>query len=77
MTLCRLVQMHFHGQITDEEAMSAYDEYDLNKGIIYCEGYLEAGYTRDKIGRFDLQDFMAWCKRQLDRRSNVTGDKDE
>ena len=77
MTLCRLMQMHYHGQITDEEALSAYDEYDLNKGIIYCEGYLEAGLTWDRIGRFEFTDFMAWCKRMLCQRSgnSQTSDK--
>ena len=72
MALCRLMQMHYHGQITDEEALNYYDEYDLHKGIIYCEGYLEAGHTRDTIGDFDLVDFMAWCKRKLEQRYGRT-----
>ena len=72
MTLCRLMQMDYHG-ILGIDPYEAYDEYDLRKGIIYCEGYLEAGNIRDTIGDFDLEDFMVWCKRKLCQRSDNSG----
>ena len=71
MTLCQLMQMDYHGTL-DMDPHKAFDEYDLHKGIIYCEGWLEAGHIRDEIGDFDLEDFMAWCKRKLEQRSEET-----
>lgn len=68
MTLCQLMQMDYHG-ILEGDPIEAYSEYDLQNGINYCEGWLEAGYTWDTIGQFNLRDFMAWCKNQLVQRS--------
>jgi len=56
MTLCKLMQLDFKGKLdfTPEEA---YDEYDLKKGIIYAEGWMQLGKTHDLIGDFSLQEF--------------------
>lgn len=65
MALCKLMQMAYKGTNPEHEG---FDEYDLNYGIDYATGYLQEGYTFDVIGQFDMDDFLAWCERELAKR---------
>lgn len=69
MTLCRLMQDDYKGLLEGFTPEEAYSEYDLRKGIEYCEGWLSAGRNHDLIGDFNLKDFMKWCRRKLQERT--------
>jgi len=68
MSLCGLMQMDFKygtGRYDEKTGAELYSDYDLRYGIEYAEGWMSDGETRDLIGQFDLAEFAAWCKEQL------------
>ena len=69
MTLCRLMQMDFKGELEGISPEDAYSIENLLFGIRYCDGWMSEGKTQDCIGNFNLQDFKDWCVKKLRERA--------
>jgi hypothetical protein len=42
-----------------------WDDVDLENAIDYCTGLLEEGFTEEPMDHFDLADFIAWAKSEM------------
>ncbi len=44
-----------------------YNNWDLENGIQYCQEYLNEGYIKEYMDKFDLKEFIEWAKMELSK----------
>jgi hypothetical protein len=60
----------FKGILEGFTPEEAYDEYDLRRGISFCNGWLHQGETKNEVGDFDLKELRDWCIKKLAERES-------
>jgi len=69
MSICRLMISDFMcgtGRFDpDDKKRELYDKRDVEKGLIYAEGWMEDGVKVDVVDDFQMADLAKWCRKKL------------